>query len=426
MDYSTNPNGVRIAVDPATGLDITPGTSLPAAAAIPGATPPTPVQTGVKTDTPVGAAYKLPGSQVNPDEEAARQAALTYATNQSNGTSNVDEAGIRANTIKQFQAEMDATNQLYAEKLAQAKVTGAGRIGSNTAVQGRRGLLGSDFGNAETDTVNTGNDAVYAGIGAERLAAISAITTKSNAAATDAIKEKNDAMASGLDARLKYYADADTRKTTNANAAATLIYGQGLSPTDLTPDQLKQTATNYGVSVDDLTAAYKTVKSTGDAAKITAAKNAEVSVAAGNDVYALQPDGTLKKVATGSNTATKTLSKGQKLFKLDGNGNYVEIAQGEPSTAGGTTTTNPITPAVVAQFQKTISEHTGADTKVDPYQYLNAYNQWTNVLHGTAATFLSKFPPANLLNPQAKAIKNTDGSSLLPANWFPKATGRTG
>src|SRR5882757_6030498 len=43
----------------------------------------------------------------------------------------VDEQGIRDATTKRLQAEIDATNSVYAEKLRQAQIAGEGRLGQN-------------------------------------------------------------------------------------------------------------------------------------------------------------------------------------------------------------------------------------------------------------------------------------------------------
>lgn len=223
----------------------------------------------------IGSIYQQPTPD-DPELAKAQAAADTYAKNEAAGTPNVDEGAIRANTLSQFQGEIDAQNEIYAQKLREAIATGAGRIGSSTAVQARRGLLGSDFGNAETDTIKTGNDQIYAGIGAEKASAISSIIDKSNTAATEAIAAKNKAIGDGLDAHLKFLQDAGVRKTTNATKAAQAIYDQKLTPDQLTPDQLNQTAKGFGITADDIKSAYVEVKKTSDAAATkTALENAK-------------------------------------------------------------------------------------------------------------------------------------------------------
>lgn len=366
------------------------------------------------TQNPVGKAYQLPSGNVNPDEQSAEQAYLAYLDKQ---TSPVNEDQIRSDTLKQFQAEIDATNELYAQKLRDAQVTGAGRIGSNTAVQARRGLLGSDFGAAETDTVNNGNTQVYNGINDEKNAAIQAILSKSNNAATTAIAAKNTAMEQGLDARLKYYQDADTRAKSNASDAATFIYNQGVGLSDLTPDQIKTTAANYGITPDQLTAAYNSVKTSGDAAKVKAAKDAEVSVGAGSDVYALQPDGTLKKLASGSTSDTKVLGTGQILYSKNADGTYSQSAAGPAKTAAAPAAAKPlvsngktISKDQIGQINSAMEANKGTDGFMDPYVYQQEYKDWTSKFGLNGADFIKQFPPKQFVNPKATNLP----SYLMP------------
>ncbi len=373
-----------------------------------------------KINTPVGNAYKLPGSQLDPNADAANKAYLDNLTKQ---TQPVDDDAIRANTLKEFQAEIDATNELYAHKLADAQLAGRGRIGSNVAVQARHGLLGSDFGTAETNTINKGNTDEEAGINAEKGAAINAILTQSRTQAQTDIAAKNAALAAGLDARVKYYQDADTRKSTNATNAATYIYQQGLKPDDLTPDQLKQTATNYGISADDITRAYVNVKTTGDAAKAIAEKKSFTSVPQGGTIV----DETGKVIASGQPKPV-SLSKGAELYTRNTDGTYTKVAEGAPS-GGGSGQTIPA--ASITKIKSAMEANKGADKFMDPYQYLAEYNDWVNLYKQSAESFLKNFPPKNYVNPAAATIKNADGTPLLPSYLLPTGarkakTGRAG
>lgn len=346
--------------------------------------------TGTGTTPTIGAVYNLPTQQESPEMAAARAAAGNFAKNQAGGIPNVDEAAIRAATLAQFQAEIDATNTLYAEKLRQAKLTGAGRIGSGTAIQARRGLIGSDFGAAETDRINTDNNQIYGGIEAEKAARINAILTKSNDTATQTIAAKTKAIAEGLDAHLKYLSEAGERKTTNAEKAAQFIYSQKLEPKDLTADELKKTAEGYGVTADDIKNAYTNVKKKGDE---------EIAKKAAEDEKARKAGLTI-------------IPQGSKVIDADGK----EVAQGNPKTFApkSPTTKAPVgvvrsgkatfTPEQMSDFSAELEASKklfGGDGKyVNPDVYLEAYNAWTDPeVGGLAKDFLLKFPPAKYVNP---------------------------
>lgn len=258
----------------------------------------------VTTEPTAGQVY---GGTGNPELDAAlaaQKAAAAKVAGAPDPTDPAVQASIRAQTLASFQAEIDATNAMYAQKLSEAKIAGTGRLGSSTAVQARSGELGSDFGNAQTDTVNAGNQDIYNGITAEQNAAIQSILTKSQDAGTAAIAAATTARQSGLDNYVKYLQDASTRTQTNATAAANAILQAGLDPTLLTPDQLNTYVTNYGISKDDLTKAYTAAKPAYDAAKAKAAKDAQTTVAPGATV--IGADG--KPIFTGPDKPTAPTS----------------------------------------------------------------------------------------------------------------------
>lgn len=267
-------------------------------------TAPAPVVTPPPIGTPtIGEAYKIPGANVgiDPNVAATEKLRSDFLDNEI-GTGTVDENAIRTNTANKFQAQIDAINNIYADKILEAKQTGTSRLKSNDAVQNRRGLLGSDFGAAQTADIEDANQADVDALNEQKGAKISAILTESKNSADAEIEKKRAAIASGLDARLAYYKDAATRKTAGATSAAQFIYNQKLSPADLSPDQLAVTAKNYGITPQDITAAYIDVKKAGDlaATKATqdaakAKKEAQTVLAQGTQVV----DENGKLVATG-------------------------------------------------------------------------------------------------------------------------------
>src|SRR4051812_11378579 len=73
---------------------------------------------------------------ISPDDTAIN-AGTSYYRDLSQAP--VDEQSIRAATMQRLQTEIDATNQVYNHKLAQAKIAGEGNLGSNAAISARRG-----------------------------------------------------------------------------------------------------------------------------------------------------------------------------------------------------------------------------------------------------------------------------------------------
>lgn len=364
-------------------------------------------QTGspMDTKTPVGVAYQLPGVQTNPD--------LQYQTNAGNGTSNVDEAGIRAATNAQFQDEINQTNSTYAAELAKAIQAGAGNVGTATAEEARNGTLGSDFGNAQTGKVNNDTNTAETTIGTNRQNAIDAITAKSEAAATAAIAAQNKAIGDGLDARLKYYQSADTRAAANATSAANFILNQGIDVKDLTPEQLQTTAANYGVTPEAITNAFATAQ----AAAAKAAKAGDVSVASGSTLFALQPDGTLKAVASGPTADTTKLGTGQILYSKNADGTYTQVASGPAKTTAAGASEKPlvsngksIPQTQIGSIRSAMETAKGSDGFMDPYQYAAEYQDWVGTYGLNGADFVKEFPPKDFVNPSATNLP----SYLMP------------
>lgn len=223
----------------------------------------------------------------------------------------IDEGQIRADTLKSFQAEIDAQNSIFADKLARAKVTGANRLGSGTAVQARRGELGSDFGNAATDNINSGNEEIYSGIDNEKQAAISKILTQARTDADKQIADKTAAKTAGLNDYVKYLQEGATRKTTNATTAAQLLLNNKTKVEDLKPEDLTALTTSYGISKNDLLSGYKTAQD----AQAKENKANQTILSPGQSIV----DGNGKVIATVAPKDTYTVVKGTKTTDAFGN-----------------------------------------------------------------------------------------------------------
>lgn len=342
------------------------------------------------TKTPtIGEAYQNSTPQEDPNLASARTAQDTFYQNQAKGTPVVDEAAIRANTLAGFQGEIDAVNAIFADKLKQAKLAGTARLGSDTAIQARRGLIGSDFGAGQTGEVNRGNQDVYNSIENEKQNAIQVILSKGKQQADARIAEKTKAIAEGLDSHLKYLAEAGSRKETNATKAAQFIYMQKLSPQDLTSSQLSETAKNYGVSVDDIKNAYTTVKKTGDAeatkTALDLAKEKNQSLPASAQEYEYAKANGYK----GSYTQYQTEDANRKATAI-----------GVVKSGGAA-----FAPAQISAFTTQIQNSRGADGYVDPNVYQQAYEAWIQA-GALSKDFLTKYPPNNYVNPVNNELPN--------------------
>lgn len=271
------------------------------------ATGPSPVAS--TTSTPTGGTSTLPTEKTAAQiydfgaEDPELAAALTRRGTQAKDSSNevVDEDQVRADKLAEMQAEIDAVNSVYADKLARAKTQGLGRLGSSTAIQGRRGLLGSDFGEAQTRTVEDGNTDVENSIENEKLVKIEALKTQARTNADTEIAAKRAAKEAGLNDYIQYLQDAKTRKDTNTSTVLQALIAQGLDPSTMDKASIDAIAKGYGLKTPDIVNAYKLQKYTSDKTKTDAeakrkqdiedelVKKGVTSIGEGNSGYKYDP-----------------------------------------------------------------------------------------------------------------------------------------
>lgn len=183
----------------------------------------------------------------------------------------IDEQGIRDNTMKRLQAEIDATNSVYAEKMRQAHIAGENNLGENAAISARRGLLGSDFGAAQNSKVLNDNAGVYSGIDQERARAIAGITDKGTQLAQQEIANKQTAKQNGATNYISFLSESEKRREARTAQAAKHAIASGIDLSTLSPAELKTVADSYQVAPNALISAYA------DARNSQAAANAELA-----------------------------------------------------------------------------------------------------------------------------------------------------
>ena len=215
---------------------------------------------------------QIVGQYETPEEQAYRQQYGQNLLTESQTTPDLNK--IRQDTLARYQAEIDAINASYAQKKAAERIQGQGRLGSAGAIQARRGLLGSDFGAAQTDTINQYNAELIDAIEQERLAKVSSIMSEASRYSQEEYDKKLEAKRLGAENYLKFIGESATRRQNNTAKMAAYLYQQGNYDT-LTPAELKQIADNLGVSVDTLKAVYADYAGQAQAAQAKAQAEAE-------------------------------------------------------------------------------------------------------------------------------------------------------
>ena len=215
---------------------------------------------------------QIVGQYETPEEQAYRQQYGQNLLTESQTTPDLNK--IRQDTLARYQAEIDAINASYAQKKAAERIQGQGRLGSAGAIQARRGLLGSDFGAAQTDTINQYNAELIDAIEQERLAKVSSIMSEASRYSQEEYDKKLEAKRLGAENYLKFIGESATRRQNNTAKMAAYLYQQG-NYDILTPAELKQIADNLGVSVETLKAVYAEYAGQAQAAQAKAQAEAE-------------------------------------------------------------------------------------------------------------------------------------------------------
>lgn len=239
----------------------------------------------------------------------------------------IDEQSIRDQTMKRFQAEIDAVTQYYNEvkrqRQAEESVRGLGRVGTGVAVQARRGLIGSDFGNAQGATVDNYNASVQDGIAravdSERNNAVQEILGKARIESQKEIDAKLAARTKGAQDYIDFLKGAATRKDDRANSAIANLIASGQEPDNATYDAL---AKELGIDVSTLKTKYKEKS---DAAKAESAKNAPKPIVIEGVGYLLQDDGTYKPITPKKTETPVSKEVGGILYERQGDGTYKAV-----------------------------------------------------------------------------------------------------
>jgi len=237
----------------------------------------TPVQIAESRDNPISPTTSNNTTVQNPTlspEDLSLRSALEDKMAfdaQSKDKNVLSEEEYRNQAIASLQAEIDAQNKVYADKIARAKVEGQNRLGQEGAIQARRGLLGSDFGVASTNEINQGNTQIDNSLENELNQKLEEIRTGARKEGTAKFEAARKAKEEGLNA---YIADLQNRATVNAGIAdkiALEYLAKGINPTD-DKNYLEQIAKEAGITSGSIIGSYKTKLSEKDKKDIELAK----------------------------------------------------------------------------------------------------------------------------------------------------------
>ena len=360
-----------------------PGNTPPPAPVAPGQpapSAPAPSSAPTNTPSPSPASNPAPGSVASIDLSGTYDSEAERVQNEwlrqqqqiAGETPNYEQT--YQNQVQKYQAQIDAQNAVYRDMLTKAQTEGQGRIGSNRAIQARSGLLGSDFGSAQSNEINNANSEQYNAIENARKNAIQEILSEAKTSAQAEYDAKIKAKAQGAESLLKYYQEVKPAlRAEKSKKVAALLLSKGLNPDTLTDVQLSQA----GVTREDIASYYAQGK--GEQEKAKAEQELKAQQAQADLEYRQAQTGSVQADAQYKQAqAIAQAVKAGQLYEVGGriydsenkyiaDSGSVQAALQKPMTIGeGQTLVDPRTGKVIAQGQaKTVNVGEG-QTMVDP------------------------------------------------------------
>lgn len=201
----------------------------------------------------VGQAFGSLLADETPEEKALREERERIAEeNRITGTTEIDEAQLRQDVMDRFQAEIDSLNALFEERKREERISGTGRLGTERAIQSRRGLLGSSFGVAGKGRVEEFNIAKLNLIAAEQQNAVQVLLGNARKIATQELKDKNEARAAGTDAFVAFLEGEVARKAAQIDQVVNTIITREIDIDAMSEEELDQLAKDLGVSAEQI------------------------------------------------------------------------------------------------------------------------------------------------------------------------------
>lgn len=224
-------------------------------------------QTDAQRAATFSAAGVAPSSQAAPVSTGTPTIASLYGDYQApqsfdqymaNGDiSESEKQAIRTRKAQELQAEIDATTALFTEKLNNMRRQSSNTQGQLGAIQARRGLLGSDFGAAQSANLNSEITANENDLAAQKNAAINRILTQGKMDAENEIQKKIEARSLGYQNYVNYLKEQDAGKPKRAETAAQRLLAAGINPAE---GEFSDLAKTYGVGVSDIVSSYNRLK----------------------------------------------------------------------------------------------------------------------------------------------------------------------
>lgn len=196
-----------------------------------------------------------------------------------------NESSVMNNVLRQFQGEIDATERVYADKLAEAKITGRNRLGMDRAENFNAGATNSSFANASADRTMAYNDQQYSAIENEKLARIMAIQGAARELGQKFLADKKASKEAGYSEYINNLNSTKTLKDAIVTKLATNILNSGIDINTIKGADLTKIAQDSGTTVDAIKSTYQVLKKANDAAVAKAMKDGQFDLSEGESRY---------------------------------------------------------------------------------------------------------------------------------------------
>jgi len=336
-------------------------------------------------------------------EEEALRRVKDYNDSQANTDTNYEN--IMRDTLRQFQGEIDATNQVYADKLRIAGIQGQSRLGQTRAENFNSGAVNSSFGNAAQDRTQSYNNDIEAGIQAQKLQSLAQIENSARELGNKYYEQKKAAKESGLAGYLENIKSAGTQKEAIATDIATNMINSGLTVDEISPAKLELIAKNAGVPLQQIKTTFKALKD---------AKEKEAAEAALKGQFDLS-EGQARYDAKGNMIASRAKTYAPKSGGSDGGSGSVIGSSGSPVSSAAQNILNQLNTngGTVDDYVKGSSKD-AQRLRNEVYDALNNQGGRTNIATGLLTD--AKDVVKDLIN--TKSYKDLGGYSTKLGGQF--------
>lgn len=161
----------------------------------------------------------------------------------------VDERAVREQIRQRYNSQFESLRLAAAQKIADERKLGEGRLGSARATQARSGTLGSNFAGAENDQIDRDTQDIVNLTNAEVEAKIALLMGDVEKDYSSQIAAQKEAKKKGADEYIKYLETRDSQKATRASSLAKLFAAQGIDPSTLSKEDIAKLEATYGVDL---------------------------------------------------------------------------------------------------------------------------------------------------------------------------------